>query len=169
MFEVIFYLESIFILLLLVKIFAFTKWLNFTKFIYKSIREILLMYIKFFSVILICVIGFAALCILIWKKSLTENINEFNSLGLGIMWIFMFTGGYYNIGIKLDVSLMTFFLFFITFFIFQVFFFLAVFAGLFSESLRRSVVKYGYPEDDGSINITGMSSINIKEKIMENT
>ena len=136
------YLESLFILLLLIKIFTFTSWLNYTKFIFKSIREISLIYIKFFSVIFICLIGFAALCILIWKKSLIENKNEFKSLGISIMWMFMYTGGYYNISGKMEDSLLPFFLFFIAFFIFQIFFFLAIFAGIFSESLRRSIVKY---------------------------
>lgn len=137
------YLESIFLLILLIKAFTFAQLINITTLFFSSIGHTLAMFFQFLILLLCVFFALTSVAEIIWGSYL----DEFKTFGLSFISILLFSSSYYNISSLSQYDMVWCILLVIVTFILQIFIFITFFASLFAESLRRSVCTYGYPED----------------------
>lgn len=137
------FLESIFLLITLIKAFTFAQLFNITTLIFSSIGHTLMMYFQFLIVLLCVLFALTSIAEIIWGPYL----DEFKTFGLSFISILLFTSSYMNISKLLEYDMVWGILFIIITFLLQMFIFMTFFASIFAESLRRCVCTYGYPED----------------------
>lgn len=143
MYRYIHFLESIFLIVLIIKALSFCQLISLATLLFSSIGNTLLMFFQFLIVLLCCLFALSSIAEIVWGPYL----DEFKTFGLSFISILLFTSSYYNSSKILEYDVFWGILFVVIIFIIQMLIFITFFASIFAESLRRSVCTYGYPQD----------------------
>ena len=138
-----YYLECILLIFVIIRGLLFFKLLNFMNLLFSSITTTINMFIQYLIVMLALLFGFAVIAELIWSP----HLKEFETFGMSFISILFFTCGFYDVSGLIKHNEAWGIIFILLFFIFDLFLIFAIFNSIFAESLRRTIVNNGYPED----------------------
>ena len=141
--EYAYYLESIMLIFVVIKVLMFFKLISLMSLMFASITRSVNMFFQYLIVMLGLLFGFTVVAELIWSP----HMKEFETFGMSFISILLFTCGFYDVGAIIKHNETWGILFILVFFIFDLFLIFAVFNSIFAESLRRTIVMHGYPED----------------------
>lgn len=138
-----YYLECILLIFVALKVLSFTQLFHMMNLFFSSLNTSINMFVQFLVVIIGILFGFAIVGELIWCPFITL----FQTYGMSFIAVLLFTMGYYdtNLLVKYNEGWGTVYI--IIFYAFNLFIIFALFNSIFAESLRRTIVKHGYPED----------------------
>ena len=137
-----YYLECIFLIFVCIKVLSFLKLLSIMNLFFSSISISIKMFIQYLLVMIGLLFGFTVVAELIWSP----YMNTFKTFGMNFISVLLFTCGYYDVNELIKYNEGWGVVFIIVFFVFDLFLIFAIFNSIFAESLRRTIVKYGYPE-----------------------
>ena len=138
-----YYLECIFLLFICIKILSFLKLLSIMNLFFSSISISINMFIQYLLVMIGLLFGFTVVAELIWSP----YMDTFKTFGMSFISVLLFTCGYYDVNELIKYNEGWGVVFIVVFFVFDLFLIFAIFNSIFAESLRRTIVKHGYPED----------------------
>lgn len=139
----VFYYESLLSAAVMTKILTFLRLNDNVKLFFTSIEMGLSIFVKYFSFFIVILVIYACIALMLWGP----YIDNFDSFGQSFLQILFFTMGYFNPNEMLQYNSEWTVVFLGSFFLFMLFFMYTIFISLYAESLRRTVIKYGYPED----------------------
>jgi hypothetical protein len=139
----VFYYESLLSAAVMIKILTFLRLNDNIKLFFASIEMGLSIFVKYFTFFIVILLIYACIALMLWGP----YIDDFSSFGKSFLQILFFTMGYFNPNQMLQYNSEWTVVIIGSFFLFMLFFMYVIFISLYAESLRRTVIKYGYPED----------------------
>jgi hypothetical protein len=139
----IYFYESLLFAAVSIKILYFLVLNDYVKLFFSSIELGIGIFVKYSIFFLVILLGYSCIAHILWGP----YIKEFNTFGDSFLQILLFTMGYFNSNLLLTYNSAWTVAFLTSFFLFVLYFMYAVFVALYAESLRRTVIKLGYPED----------------------
>jgi hypothetical protein len=151
----VFYFESLLFASVVIKIFTFLKLNDKIKLYFSSIELGMTIFVKYSIFFVTIFIGYACIANIIWGPYL----EEFAIVGDSFLIILLFTMGkknyllinflgYFSPNKLLEYSQGWALVFVTSFYVFVIFFLYVIFVSIYAESLRRTVIKTGYPSDN---------------------
>lgn len=138
-----YYLECILLIFVAIKVLSFTQLFHMMNLFFSSLSTSINMFVQFLVVIIGILFGFAVVGELIW----CPYITLFETYGMSFISVLLFTMGYHDTNLLVKYNEGWGVVYIIIFYVFNLFIIFALFNSIFAESLRRTIVKYGYPED----------------------
>jgi len=136
-------LESILFGLLIFKLVIFIKLNNHANFLFISIDFSAMIFIKYFVFLIVMILYFAIIGYMIFGS----KIDLYNSFENALMQVIMITLGYYPIQLYIKYNEIYAIPYLCSVFLFMLFLLYSLISQVYAESLRKTVIKYGYPDD----------------------
>lgn len=139
----IFFIESLLFAAISIKILTFLRLNDHIKLFFSSIEMGITIFAKYSIFFIVILLGYACIGQILWGP----YINQSSTFGGSFVTILLFTMGYFDANLWLTYNSSWTVVFVASFFLFVLFFMYAIFISIYAESLRRTVIKLGYPED----------------------
>jgi hypothetical protein len=139
----VFYYESLLSAAVMIKILTFLRLNDHIKLFFASIEMGISIFVKYCVFFIVILLIYACIAHMLWGP----YIDEFGSFGEAFLQILFFTMGFFSPNQMLQYNSEWTVVILGSFFLFVLFFMYAIFISIYAESLRRTVIKLGYPED----------------------
>lgn len=137
------YLECVLLIFITIRLLMFFKLTNIMTLLFSVFNLSFPMFIQYIIPIIVLLFGFAVIAEIIWSPYMTS----FKTFGASFLSVILFTCGYFDTYSMMHYNVIWGFFFISFFFLFNLFFLFTIFNSIFAESLRRTVVRCGYPND----------------------